>query len=269
VAVRARYRSCLIAAGVLFVLCPAAASGQPTGAPATSAPPTFMARSQVSFLFAALKTPDRRFKWDGRLTFEFDVIDYGRGRLTLTGDYEGVLGRERRLYDLNHTNYSADLSASRRIRAGVYVAAFTKHVSRHLTDRPNQMSISWNVFGARISRPFVAGKTTISTSLDVGGMGQRAFVDYVWTSSALVMLRRPLSPRVGTFAGAAGGVIGLDRSVANRSRICGGRLEGGIEVKGEHGSVELFAGYERRMDAFPTDRFRVRFWTWGFRLVSR
>jgi hypothetical protein len=39
-------------------------------------------------------------------------------------------------------------------------------------------------------------------------------------------------------------------------------------VNGRAAAVEFFAGYERRIDAYPTDRFRVRMFTFGFRIVS-
>ena len=38
---------------------------------------------------------------------------------------------------------------------------------------------------------------------------------------------------------------------------------------GKTASLEIFAAYERRIDGFPTDRFRVRFTEVGFRITSR
>ena len=62
-------------------------------------------------------TPDRRFKWEGRVAFDLDLIAYRRGRLNFTGVYDAVLGDERREFDLNHGNYVFEMSASRRVQS--------------------------------------------------------------------------------------------------------------------------------------------------------
>jgi hypothetical protein len=94
-------------------------------------------------------------------------------------------------------------------------------------------------------------------------------VDYVWMSGAHVGIRRPVSPRVELVATSAGQTFSVNRAVAGRKGPCGARVEGALRVNGRAGALEVFAGYERRIDAFPTDRVRVRFFTVGFRLVSR
>jgi hypothetical protein len=242
-------------------------AAQEAPAPNAATKATFMARSDVSFLWARMVTPDRRFKWEGRVAFDLDLIAYRRGRLNFTGVYDAVLGDERREFDLNHGNYVFEMSASQRVQS-VELAAVFHHVSRHLTDRDNQRAISWNTVAVRADRRFAISSSTVDARLELGHMGRQAFVDYQWTGELGLTLRRPLDDHTGLFASGSGSVIGLNSAIAHRSRVCGARLEGGLRVNGTRGAVELFAGYERRIDAFPTDRSRLRFWTVGFRLLS-
>ena len=97
---------------------------------------------------------------------------------------------------------------------------------------------------------------------------QRAFVDYTWLSNARVDFDQPISGRTSIIGTAYGDVYGVDHDSRAR-RVCGGRLEGGVRINGRKAAVELFAGYERRVDAYPTDRYRVRMFNAGFRVVSK
>ena len=67
---------------------------------------------------------------------------------------------------------------------------------------------------------------------------------------------------------ARGEVIGVDEETRGKNRVCGGRVEGGLRLRGEAATLEVFIGYERRIDAFPTDRYRVRWTTIGFRVTT-
>ena len=120
---------------------------------------------------------------------------------------------------------------------------------------------------------------------------QQAYVDYLWMSDLRLMWRYRQSARLEWVGRGEGGVIGTmfevgglsrasdsesrglsrasDSESRGRPRICGGRLEGAMRINGRAAAVELFVAYERRMDAYPTDRFRVRFTAIGFRLRSR
>jgi hypothetical protein len=238
--------------------------------PQTSAPPakTFLTRSGFSFSWAGLVDGDPRFSWDALLGIDLDLADYRVGRLNFTADYEAVLGDERRAFDLNHANYTLEASASYWVHS-IELAGVFHHVSRHLSDRPNPATIAWNVAEVRATRQFLLGKSIVDTQLEVGRVLQHTFVDYVWTSNLRLAIRRSLSPRAALFAGGTGGLIGVDRTRLDRGRLCGARLESGVRLNGQTGALELFVGYERRIDAYPLDRQRARWFALGFRLVSR
>ena len=210
-----------------------------------------------------LFTPDTRFEWEGRIRFDFDIVEYGAGRLMFRGGYDAVLGRQRRLYDLNQGNYFFEASTSYRV-GEVEISGIISHVSRHLVDRPNPPAISWNEAGARVrwERNGDAYELEIARAMD------QAFVDYVWMSRAHARIRHPINGRAELIGSAFGEVIGVNHLV-RAERVCGGRLEGGIRINGRAAAVEFFGGYERRIDAFPTDRFRVRMFQLGFRVVSK
>ncbi len=71
-------------------------------------------------------------------------------------------------------------------------------------------------------------------------------------TNATLVLRRPVSARVALFASGRGTLITVDSSIANRGLQTGGRVEGGFRFTGERGTADFFAGYERRIDGFPT-----------------
>jgi hypothetical protein len=260
-------RTIALAALALLALPGAAAARQiippPPDAPHQSG---FLTRADYYFEWASLLADDVRFDWEADIGFDLDVADYGRGRVYFRGDYQGVLGRERRRYDLNQGTYF--FAAGGTLRAGATeVIGLLTHVSRHVVDRDNQPSISWNTIGARVRHHHRRGGTTFDGEIGIARAMQQAYVDYQWTSDVSLTVRRKAGAGRGLFATATGGVIGINHDISTRPRICGGRLEGGYRVDGHAADIELFAGYERRMDAYPTDRFRVRMWTIGFRIT--
>jgi hypothetical protein len=250
--------SCTRAAGARQIVLPPPDAPHQTGS---------LTRFDAYFQFSSLVADDPRFDWEADIGFDLDVADYGRGRVFFRAGYQGILGRERRSYDLNHGNYR--FAAGTTLRSGATeIIGLLTHVSRHLVDRENEPSISWNTAGARVRHHLRTGGTTVDVEVGAGWAMQQAYVDYQWTSDAIVTVRRDAGRGRGLFATAAGGVIGIDHDVSARARICGGRIEGGLRIDGRAADVEIFAGYERRMDAYPTDRFRVRMWVVGFRIVN-
>jgi hypothetical protein len=245
---------------------------QVTSAPAAGAPATaavrVLPRSDFQFAWSRLQTPDRRFEWDGRIGYDVDALDYGFGRATFRGEYVAVVGRERRRYDLNQGTYYFDASGSIRVR-GVEVSAVMTHVSRHLVDRDNQPAVSWNSYGVRVDRTFRAAGARIAGRLETARPTRQAFVDYTWMHKAEVTLMRPVAGTHAIVLTATGDAIRTDPKIAGRTRVCGGRAELALRLNGERGAVEVFGAYERRLDAFPADRFRVRFFAAGFRIRTR
>jgi len=231
-------------------------------------PTTFLTRSAFTFSWAGLASSDPRFSSAAELGLNLDVADYKVGRVNFVADYEAVLGSERRSFELNHGNYTLESSASYRLRATEIAGAF-HHVSRHLSDRPNPNVIAWNVLDLRAARHVVVRGSAFDAQLAWGHVLQRTYVDYVWTGDLRLGVRRQLSPRVSVFAKGSGGLVGVDRAKLGRDRLCGSRVEAGVRLNGESGALELYAGYERRIDAYPLDRQRARWFAFGFRLVSR
>jgi hypothetical protein len=253
-----------LAGAILLIATAAAAQPQAPASPA----PAFLPHASFEFQWGALMTNDPRFDWDGLIRFDLDVVEYGHGRATFSGEYEAVLGHERRSYDLNHGNYRFEATGSYRF-GRLELALLTVHVSRHLSDREHPGAVSWNLIGVRANRRFAPERSTIDTEVSFGFAGQQAFVDYDWMSEARVVWRRPITQRWSFVSIGTGLLVGTDEEIAGRPNLCGARIEGGVRVNGRKAALELFAGYERRVDAFPTERFRVRMFTVGFRVVSR
>jgi hypothetical protein len=254
-------RSLHRATSLLLILIASRAEAQTTPAP------VLLTRAEVTFHWAKLAAADPRFTWNGRVRLDVDVLDTGRWRLAFVADYDAVVGGERRTFDLNQGTYVLDGTASRRWGA-TEISLLTRHVSRHLTDRENFPAISWNLAGARASHRRTFGDTAVSGALEAGRVMQQAFVDYLWTADLRLAVEHRLSPRYAAITRGDGGLVGTMPRVAGRPRLCGGRVEGAIRVAGAGASAEVFVAYERRVDAFPTDRFRVRLWSFGFRLAG-
>jgi hypothetical protein len=256
----------LAAVGLWLVsVSPALAQAAP---PATSGPPlVFLSRMDAYFGWGAFITADPRFSWHGTIGTDVDLVRYPVGRLAVVADYEAVLGSEHRAFELNHGNYTLEGSASYRL-GSVDVAWAFHHESRHLVDRPNAAIIAWNVSDFRATRRFAAGASVVEATLAVGPVLQRTFVDYTWTGQLRLAIRRPIGGHAAVFASGTGRLVGVDRARLGRDRQCGAALEAGLRLTRSGGALELVGGYERRIDGFPTDRFRVRAFTLGFRLAT-
>jgi hypothetical protein len=259
---RAAAAACL----ALFLACPAVAQ-QPLAAPPPK--PEFMSRYDFHLSAAALKIDDPRFTWDTHFGGDLDVLDYVAGRTSAIIDYEAVLGNEFRIFDPNQGNYTLEVSTSYRL-PGIEVAGIFHHVSRHLSDRPKTFPIAWNVLGVRVLRHADVGRNSIDLVGDIGGVTEHVTVDYRWAGNGDVVVRRLVAPRAAIFAHGTGHLMGVDGTMpATRQVQSGGLVEGGLRLIGEAGSAELFAGFERRFDAYPLDFKPERWLMVGFRLLRR
>lgn len=256
---------------VAAVLGPAVAAAQ-TPAPQPSAPavitPGFLTRTGVSIGLAHLTAGDPRFNWAARFRGDIDVVDYRRGRLNMFGEYDAVFGSERRPFDLNHENYTIDISATLRAGRSEFFGVI-HHVSRHLTDRLNERAIAWNSAGVAAQRAFARGPSSARVRLDLAHVFQHTFTDYTWTAWLTADADRTVAPHVIAYAKANGGFQGVDRRVAGRDRLCGARVEAGAHIAGATGGLDVYIAYERRIDAYPLSYQRGRFVEVGFRIGSR
>jgi hypothetical protein len=251
-------------AACLLLLCISRASAQP---PPPSEPLQFLSRYDFHLSVAALSPDDPRFSWDARFGGDFDLVDYGFGRVLFDADYQAIVGSELNAFDVNQGNYFLSTAASSRFN-GNEVLVVLDHVSRHLSDRAKNGRIAWNELEARLMRQLKAGETTIDLKAQAGKVIARAFVDYSWSADFVGAVRRPLSPRVSAYGRARGVIVGVTAETYGRDRQHGGRLEGGLRFRGERGALEVFGGYERVIDADPLEML-ARNWAFaGFRVVS-
>jgi len=239
----------------------------PGFAPAPASPDLFP-RTEFRMSAARLTGGDGRFTFDTHFGGDLDIIDYVAGRLVLLVDYEAMIGNEFRTVDPNQGNYTLEPSLSMRLGETEY-ALFFHHVSRHLSDRPKRFPVDWNILGGRALRRVQAGASTADIAVGVGRFVQHSQVDYRWVLNADVLIRRPITRRVGAFARATGETMLTDEAVFDRGRQTGGKLEAGVKITGAGGAVELFGGVERRVDADPLDNLARTWVLIGFRFVSR
>jgi hypothetical protein len=230
--------------------------------------PQFMPRYDFHVSAAALNTADPRFSWDTHFGGEFDLVDYVYGRMTFIADYQAVLGSEFRAFDPNQGNYS--LAASSSVRAGgIEFVGLLHHVSRHLSDRSKRVAIAWNDLDAVVMKHLSINGTSIDLRANGGKIVEHAFVDYSWTGGASVQVSRPVSSHAAVFGRAFGETYGIDPDLSTRPRQNGGRIEGGVRLSGTGGAVELFAGYERVIDADAFDQVPLQWAFAGFRLINK
>lgn len=244
-----------------------ALQGGATQIPSAPDAPELMSRTDLRIGAAALATSDQRFKWDAHFGGDIDIVDYVAGRVRIVADYEAVLGDQFRPFDPNQGNYVLEPSASFRVRGFEIVGVF-HHESRHLSDRIKRFSIDWNVLGGRLLRRAEIAQTTIEIEAGLGSVVHHAFTDYKWIGDGDVLVRRRLSERVAVYARGTVVVYGVDGTIP-RDNQTAGRGEIGVRLTGHAGVIEVFAGGERSVDAYPLDRAPEQWPFAGFRLVNR
>jgi hypothetical protein len=255
----------------------AAQSQQPVIAPATDTP-AFLTRFDFHLSVARLLlseptpapvVPDERFAWDAHFGGSFDIADLVVGRLGVIVDYQAVMGSEYRPFDPNQGNYTLEGFVSGRVGAHTEVAGIFHHVSRHLSDRPKSFAVAYNEVGGRVMHRLTFGPTIIDLDLEGGRPVQHSYVDYRWIGEGQLLIRHPVNEHVGLFAHGHGQVFAVDETVATRGAQAGGQVEAGVRIAGRSGVLEIFGGYEKRVDADPLDRLSQRWGLVGFRLLTR
>jgi hypothetical protein len=257
---------CLIIGVVLWAL--AAPAGADDGdQPAAPVRLRFMPRYDFHISADHLSTDDVRFVWDANFGGEVDVVDYGFGRATFTGNFETVLGNQFRNFDPNQGNYLLDSSLSWRGR-GTEIAALFHHTSRHLSDRFNRSSVAWNMLGARVQHDIATRKAVIQLKGDLLGALLKNHVDYNWETGGDVRVAVPLRPALSFITSGHLQLMGVDGS-QQRGTQTGSRAEAGVRFAGEKGAIELIVAAERRIDPYPLEFSTLNWVSAGFRFVSR
>ena len=137
---------------------------------------------------------DTRFNWDTDVSIDVDVVDAGLFRGNLFVNIETIVGNESRGIDPNQNNYTADLSVFVRLPRGELSTAF-HHVSRHLSDRATNDSISWNMFGVGYGDRFTIGGFELEAGVRAMWAVERAGVDYDTQYAGHTRVVRSLSDR--------------------------------------------------------------------------
>ena len=253
--------------------CPSAAAAQTLGGirPQATAPSQrgvlTRFRSALDIRHLNGSSADARFDWDLDLSVDADLFDLGIVRGNLFGNFETIIGRELRDIDPNQTNYLTDISFFVRLPRGELGAMF-HHVSRHLSDRADRGSISWNMVGVSYGDRFTIG----ALQVDAGGRGmgtvERAGVDYLAQFEWYANLALPLNPRTSVIAATEGVVAPVDAGMFSRETRTGGRLLGGLRFVTGAGAVDLFLAWEKRIDADAFTRETGRWIQFGIRLSA-
>lgn len=261
---------CIVIALVLSAVAAPARADDQSADPTPPAPPVrirFIPRYDFHLAADRLSTSDARFVWDANLGGEMDLVDYGRGRATFTGNFESVLGNQFRNFDPNQGNYLLDGSVSWRQR-GTEIAALFHHTSRHLSDRFKRSAVAWNMLGTRVQRNLAPRKMTIQLRGDMLGVLVKNNVDYNWEADGDVHVAVPLRPVVSVIAAGHLRLLGVD-GTEQRGLQTGSRAEAGVRFAGEKGAIELIVAAERRVDPYPLEFSTLNWISAGFRFVSR
>jgi hypothetical protein len=227
----------------------------------------FLPRTLFHMTAERLSGDDPRLVWDTHFGGELDLVDYLWGRFSFVGDYEAILGEERRAFDPNQGSYILAGAASARARGTEFSAVF-HHQSRHLSDRAKEEPVDWNMLGGRVRRRVLVREATLDARADLRGVVQKSFVDYSWELDAAVRSDVMVGAHTGVVAAGGLRLLGVDGS-RNRGNQIGYRVEGGIRFTGRAGAIELFVAAERRIDPFPLEIGTAHWASAGFRLLSR
>jgi len=265
---------CTFVAFVVVVMAGAGRAGaqQPGPRPVDNISPDkaeFLPRTNFHLTANTLSGGDPRFTWDARWGGSADVLDYHFGRLGIVGDYEAVVGSERKNFDVNQSLYILEASTS-----GFYkeheIALVFHHVSRHLTDRLKPKPTAWNVLEARYLHNFDFNGTTVALVAAAGNVVTHVDVDYTWNLNFDVVVSHAVKPRLDIYARGLGDTFGVDPAIKGRTQPQhAGRFEGGVRFNARNAALELFAGVEHRMDADLHDYLPITWGIMGFRLVNK
>ncbi len=260
-------RHAVLAVAVCLILSPAVPvfAQQPLAEFPSS--PAFLPRYDFHLTAAALSHDDQRFSWDTHFGGDFDLVNYRYGRTSFLANYQALTGSEYRPFDPYQGNYTLEAATSVRAGPTELVVVFN-HVSRHFGDRANRIGVAMNSLGGRLMQRVERDPTALDIRIDLRKVIAQAYVDYTWIGDADLTVHRQVSALATIYARAYGEVYVVDRPIAGRGRQAGGRAEAGVRLLGGAGSVELFAGYERMVDADPLDRIPRQWAFAGFRVVG-
>lgn len=225
-------------------------------------------RTSLDFTKFSGVSADTRFNWDVDVRLDTDLFDLGIVRGNLLANVETIIGSQFRDVDPNQNNYVLDFSLFVRLPRGEIGTSF-HHVSRHLVDRADQGSVSWNMVGVSYGDRFEIGQFLVDAGVRGMGTVERASVDYVAQFEWYGNLEAPINPRVSVIVGAEGVIVPVEREMLRRTTRKGGRVLGGVRLPAVAGTIDLFVAWEQRIDAGQFTRDTPRWMQFGIRLNTQ
>ena len=254
---------------VLCLLCSPVWAGDGEQTNSSASRSKFLSRYEFHLNLAALSGSPEQFVWDADFGGGLDFIDYGKGRISASANYETIMGSEFQPFDPNQGNYKLEVTTSHRLGGRSELSGVFNHVSRHFGDRAREFPIDWNMAGLGYSYRHTGKRFFIESRGRVLWTTLRSFVDYKFMVVGGVSGRYSLTDSVEWIGGAEFTTIGVERTVRGRGTQRGGHVESGVRLAGGAAAVEFFLAFERRIDADARD-FSPRSWAMlGFRLVPR
>ena len=113
---------------------------------------------------------------------------------------------------------------------------------------------------------FTVGPLRVAAGVRAMGTIQRAGVDYTAQLEWFGDLELPITPRVSVAGAAEWDIVPVDRQMLGRTTRHGGLAFGGVRFPTRAGAIDLYAGWERRIDAGQFSREAARWFRLGLRL---
>jgi hypothetical protein len=198
---------------------------------------------------------------------DIDLFGYRATRLTFVANYQAILGDQMWEFDPNQGNYIVAGSWTTTF-AGIEAGPTFYHQSRHLSDRPKDYPVDWNMLGGRVTKHISEGAGTVDLRVDLRRTIVVTTVDYEWELNAGGQGQYRLHPHLALVGGGFYRRMTVD-GTRDRGTQNGGRVDGGVRIDGTRGAVEFFLAVERRIDPYPTEFGTVRWTSVGMRFLSR
>lgn len=256
--------ACVLA--VVVVPCAVRAQTVPRRLDAPAASPGLLTGAVMHMAIEPLVPGDRDFKWNVDIGGNFDLVDYGRGRVNVLTHYQAVLGREFQRFDPNQGNYTLEAAASWRHGRHEWWGGI-RHLSRHLGDRPKDFQVYYHSAAGRYATTREAGAWRLSLNAGGGWVLARRYLDYRGMLDGDVQFARTGSARTQPFGRLALEQVWVLPSATRTARTAW-RVEGGTRLSGPRARGELYLGVEQRYDAAILAPSVRRWFIAGLRISS-
>jgi hypothetical protein len=162
-------------------------------------------------------------------------------------------------------NYSLDAAAGLQ-HGPVAGGLIFRHTSRHLIDLPKSEGVDWNLAGAHLDVKTRVRHAQVDAHATAGVILRYTSVDYTGEISGAAGVERGIGRRVVLRVAADLDYIKTDPVIAGRMGFLNRGAECAVRVKGQSGTLELFARGERRNDPIPLQTGERTGALLGFRL---